>query len=490
MAASIWNPNGQVSVPELPAVAPVTFVKGTAGNPGINFVGDTETGIWSQADGYLNFAVNGVNVLTIDSSGNIVANKFVSGVEIDVASAAVTDIGSQLSNTVRITGTNNITSFGTTYRGTIFVRFASALILTHNASTLILPGAANISISAGDTLIAIPKATAGVSDGWFVVGYTSLVPLLNAVTSITGAASGMPISNVISINGGQLAGLRNRIINGDMRVAQRGTSGTVANGAYALDRWLLSYTGSATSWAQATGTYFGTPASSALQILGIAGNTGVTIQQRIESLNSRDLAGQTVTLSYWVYQSTGASVGVLSSAYYANSTDNFASQTLIANSGSTTVPNATWTRIVWNIAIPAGGVTGLMIQPWSNQTALVAGQTLYISNVQLELGSVATVFEQRLYGLELALCQRYYFASKCSHTYGSTGSTYQSAYTVNFPVTMRVIPTMAAGAATANTLASTTAIYALDANTYSVFLQTSGAGNASYAAPFTATAEM
>lgn len=71
--------------------------------------------------------------------------------EVDVASGATTDIGAANSAFVRITGTTTITSFGANYNGPRFIRFAGALTLTHNASSLILPGAANITTVAGDT---------------------------------------------------------------------------------------------------------------------------------------------------------------------------------------------------------------------------------------------------------------------------------------------------------------------------------------------------
>jgi hypothetical protein len=76
--------------------------------------------------------------------------------EIDLASASTTDIGAQASNNVRITGTTTITSFGTIASGvTRQLRFAAALTLTYNATSLILPGAANITTAAGDTATAI-----------------------------------------------------------------------------------------------------------------------------------------------------------------------------------------------------------------------------------------------------------------------------------------------------------------------------------------------
>jgi hypothetical protein len=76
--------------------------------------------------------------------------------EVDLASASTTDIGAQASNNVRITGTTTITSFGTAANGvTRQLRFAAALTLTYNATSLILPGGASITTAAGDTATAI-----------------------------------------------------------------------------------------------------------------------------------------------------------------------------------------------------------------------------------------------------------------------------------------------------------------------------------------------
>lgn len=93
---------------------------------------------------------------------------FAQGTEIDVASAATTDIGAPNSNFLRVTGTTTITSFGTNYRGPRYLRFAGVVTLT-NSSTLILPGGTNFTTSAGDVIVAIPKATSGTPDGWYVV---------------------------------------------------------------------------------------------------------------------------------------------------------------------------------------------------------------------------------------------------------------------------------------------------------------------------------
>lgn len=88
--------------------------------------------------------------------------------ETDVASATTTDIGAATTAAVRITGTTTITGLGTVSAGTMrAVRFAGALTLTHNATSLILPSSANITTVAGDSLVAVSLG----SGNWKVLGY-------------------------------------------------------------------------------------------------------------------------------------------------------------------------------------------------------------------------------------------------------------------------------------------------------------------------------
>ncbi len=89
--------------------------------------------------------------------------------EVDVASATTTNIGAATSNNVRITGTTTITAFDSVSAGVLrFIRFAGVLTLTHNATTLILPGAANITTAAGDTAL----FTSLGSGNWVCVSYS------------------------------------------------------------------------------------------------------------------------------------------------------------------------------------------------------------------------------------------------------------------------------------------------------------------------------
>lgn len=100
---------------------------------------------------------------------------------VQLASGATADIGGQNALFVEITGTTTITSFGTNYNGPRFLRFTGALTLTHNATTVNLPGAANITTAAGDTAIAIPNQA---GNGWNVAQYQRAagVPSFNGPT--------------------------------------------------------------------------------------------------------------------------------------------------------------------------------------------------------------------------------------------------------------------------------------------------------------------
>ncbi len=194
-------------------LAPLKGFDGSSGVPGYGFTAETTTGMFRAGAGELGFSILGNQRALLDDlllelfvdltiNGDIISDGLwthtgdvvvdgqisadpgtdpsdvvvmsqLSGVtstpEVDLASAATTDIGAQAVNKINITGTTSITSFGTTYKGPIFVRFSGSLLLTHS-STLVLPyGGENFQTQAGDTFILWPKATTGVSDGWLAV---------------------------------------------------------------------------------------------------------------------------------------------------------------------------------------------------------------------------------------------------------------------------------------------------------------------------------
>lgn len=85
-----------------------------------------------------------------------------------IASAGTTNIGGQAEAYLTVTGTTTITSFGTIRAGTMrFLRFSGALILTHNATSLILPTGANIVTAAGDTAVFVSEG----SGNWKCLSY-------------------------------------------------------------------------------------------------------------------------------------------------------------------------------------------------------------------------------------------------------------------------------------------------------------------------------
>jgi hypothetical protein len=125
------------------------------------------------------------------TTANAALDAFNQTAEASVASATTTDLGAQTSQMVQITGTTTITGFGTVAAGTTrWVRFAGALTLTHNGTSLILPNAGNnITTAAGDRL----KARSLGSGNWFVYDYVKAdgTALVSGGTTIN--ATGGPL---------------------------------------------------------------------------------------------------------------------------------------------------------------------------------------------------------------------------------------------------------------------------------------------------------
>ena len=154
---------------------------------------------------------------------------------------------------------------------------------------------------AGTTTLTLPTSNGTVintAGGQTISGTTTLGTMSATSAQVTqGLASAAYLSPFDS-------GYRNRIINGSMGIAQRGTSFTNTNG-YTVDRWTVLSAGTGPSVAQVAGP---TGYRYALQITGATGNTQTQINQRIESYNCSDLSGQTVTIQVNISVSSAQTV--------------------------------------------------------------------------------------------------------------------------------------------------------------------------------------
>jgi hypothetical protein len=232
----------------------------------------------------------------------------------------------------------------------------------------------------------------------------------------------------------------NYIINGALDFWQRGTSFT-ASGTFSADRFYTTSVG-AHSISQATDT--ASIANYSLEMSSTGGSV-IRTRQPLEQDIVKPLRGQEMTFS--VYAKQGAQYGATDaslSVRYSNSTDARASQGTAVASLSIS-PGATWQRFSLTFTVPADAV-GLEAGVLSS--SMVSGDSLLITGVQLEAGSVATPFKRHAPSLqgELAACQRYYYrlisnASAARFGNGYFNSTTEAQMFVSLPVPLRIPPT-------------------------------------------------
>ena len=284
---------------------------------------------------------------------------------------------------------------------------------------------------------------------------------------------------------------RNKIHNGDFRIADLGTSFTVTSATtnpYTLNRWRanLAGTASVTVSQQAAGADFGQNRvggftcrlTSNAAATPAAGDKNV-FEQRIEGQNLLALAlgtlwGGSFTYGFWVKASV---VGTYSVAFLNGGSPGwraYVTNFSVANAGAwefktVTVPidasgianwnrtNGIGMRVVFDLG--SGANAEGAANTWlSTETTRTTGSvrlvgtnaaTFEIGNVQLEVGNVSTPFESRPIGVELALCQRYAFTLSNTVPSSTPGICTVAFVTANnicmgiapYPVEMRASPT-------------------------------------------------
>lgn len=272
-------------------------------------------------------------------------------------------------------------------------------------------------------------------------------------------------------------GFKNKIINGKMEIAQRGTSfAAIASGSYHLDRWRFANSSSAVvTISQQTDVPSNNEFYNSMRTAVTTADTSIAAGdfagniQSIEGSNVRNLIGNTFTISFWVRSAkTGIHCIALRNAapedrafiaeYTVNVANTWEKKTILVSGGLITAGNWNWTngtglQVVFVLA--CGSTYQTTAGAWqtgnflatANQVNVLdtVGNIFAITGVQLEIGAEATIFDHRSVGQELALCQRYYQLTTQGIAGGAVATTV--AYlNYNPPVQFRTVPTLSLSA--------------------------------------------
>ena len=329
-------------------------------------------------------------------------------------------------------------------------------------------------VLAGVTTISTARVTSGIVTNTFIVGAGVTI----SESGIEASGIGITVAN---INGGQIGGRRNLIINGDMRVAQRGTSST-SSGYQTVDRFSASVGGTdeAPTQAQVDLSSSDTPYSLGFrkafkftngnQTSGAGAGDYFAVLYTVEA---QDIANSgwnytdpnsKLTIQFWA-KSSVAKTFILS-LYTQDGTD-------YAYNHKYALAANTWTKIIHtfpgnsNLTFDNDNGTGIQFQ-WIMYygTTYTSGSTVdqwvtyggftstpddtddwYVENdatweitgIQLEVGSQATAFEHLSFAEQQRLCFRYYQSDSFTTMFGNASGGV-STPKILFPIKMRTAP--------------------------------------------------
>jgi hypothetical protein len=291
-------------------------------------------------------------------------------------------------------------------------------------------------------------------------------------------------------------GVRNLIINGDMRIAQRETSasGITSGGYYTVDRWQTN-TGTGGTWTQSqdsdvpSGQGFGNSLKYSCTTANASLSAGSNLNlchrfegQMLQHLKKGTANAESVTVSFWVKSNkTGTYVFELwdrdndrhiANTYTINSANTWEKKTTTFSgdtSGAFGNDNAKSLEANWWLVAGTNYTSGTSPTTWTGRAdanravghavnlADSTSNYINITGVQLEVGDTATPFEHRPYDMELARCQRYFSTSYGNNPVGTntwdgtiagrnydTSTRGEHSINIHYPVQMRALPTLTA----------------------------------------------
>lgn len=396
----------------------------------------------------------------LTGGGTLAANRTIALNSASIASLALADTAVQPSRT--ISAGTGLTGGGNLSANRTIALNASSIASLALADSAIQPGDAELLPAGGAAGQVLAKATNDDYDAEWVTSEAATA-VSYGPQPLNAAQQGQARAN---IGAGILSGFRNKIINGAMEIAQRGTSfAASASSRYTLDRWRQESQGTTlavTRIALGVGTTEGiggnvTYCMQATTVAGAGASDYARITQRIEDVKT--LSGKKVTVAFWARANTTGSIAVSMSQNFGAG----GSSTVGTGNVAKFALTSAWTLCTATVDLPSvsGKTVGdnnfLGLHIWFDAGSTYNGETnslghqsttLFLTKVCVMEGDAtaeADPFEYRPVGVELVLCERYFQLSRMwPFVWYNTSNPASGTCGVVLPTVMRAVPTLTA----------------------------------------------